>query len=75
LMSKKYKTVAMRPETYARLKEYCRDGATFDQVINSLMDDWHFEDVTPAELREIRHRSRTFKGRPWAEVKKSLGIR
>jgi hypothetical protein len=72
-MKRKYYTVAMRKQTYLRLKEYTRSGATFDQVINGLMDDWHFEDVSPAEMRMIRQRLRTYDGVPWQEVRKALG--
>jgi len=73
-MKRKYYTVAMRKQTYLRLKAYTRGGATFDQVLKDLLDMQPVEEVTAAELKEIEHRFRTFQGRPWSEVRKSLGL-
>ena len=72
-MKSKYRTVAMRKQTYLRLKAYTRGGATFDQVITDLLDLQPEEEVTKAELREFRRRARTFQGRDWREVRKALG--
>ena len=72
-MKKKYYTVAMRRQTYERLRNYKMGGSTFDKVLNELMDAYPLEVVSAEFLREVKHRSRTFKGRPWREVRKSLG--
>ena len=72
-MKAKYKTVAMRRETYARLCKYRGNDETFDLVLNQLMDAWPLEEVSARELRTIRHRSRTFDGRDYREVFKALG--
>ena len=71
-MKRKYYTVAMRKETYLRLKEGTRGGATFDQVITGLLD-LHTEEISAAELKIVRQRLKTFQGRDWREVRKSLG--
>jgi len=73
-MRRRYYTVAMRKQTYLRLKQYTRGGATFDQVITDLLDMQPVETVTAAELKELEHRFKTFRGRPWSEVRKSLGL-
>ena len=72
-MKQKYFTVAMRRQTYERLKNYKMGGSTFDRVLNELMDAYPLEVVSAEFLREIKRRSRTFKGVPLSEVRKSLG--
>ena len=73
-MKRKYYTVAMRRQTYERLKDYKVGGGTFDQVLNELMDDVPLEKVSKELLALHRQRLKTFKGRPWKEVEKSLGL-
>ena len=72
-MKSKYQSVAVRRDTFERLKAYKWGGATFDQVLNNLMDAQPLEEVTEKVLREHKRRLRTFKGRDWKEVRKSLG--
>ena len=72
-MKKKYHTVAMRRQTYERLKNYRMGGSTFDKVLNELMDAYPLEVVSAEFMREVEHRLRTFDGIPWREVRKSLG--
>lgn len=72
-MRRKYYTVAMRRETYQRLKEYKQSDRTYDTILNQLMDAWPLEEVSEAEMKEIEHRLKTFKGRDWRKVRKALG--
>jgi predicted CopG family antitoxin len=72
-MKRKYHTVAMRPETYERLKAYKLGASTYDEVLNELMDALPLEEVSEAEIKEIRRRMKDLKGRDWREVRKSLG--
>jgi hypothetical protein len=74
-MKRKYHTVAMRPETYARLKAYKMGNTTYDKVLNQLMDALPLEEVSEAEIKEIRRRMKDIKGggRDWREVRKALG--
>lgn len=73
MMKRKYYTVAMRRQTYERLKNYRMGGSTFDKVLNELMDAYPLEVVSAEFLREIKRRSRSSKWVSLAEVKKSLG--
>ena len=72
-MKSKYRSVAMRKDTFERLKAYKMGGGTFDQVLNELMDALPLEEVAESVLAEHRRRMATFKGRDWKEVRKSLG--
>lgn len=72
-MKSKYKTVAMRRRTFERLQDYKWGGATFDEVLNDLMDRQPLEEVTEEVLREHRRSLRGFQGRDWRQVRKSLG--
>ena len=72
-MSRKYHTVAMRPETYERLKAYRLGGSTYDTVLNELMDALPLEEVSEAEIKQIRRRMKDLKGREWRSVRKALG--
>jgi hypothetical protein len=72
-MNPPYKTVAVREDTYERLRGYKMGGATFDKVLNDLMDAVPLEEVSKATLRQHRRRLRTFRGRSVGEVRKALG--
>lgn len=72
-MKSKYHSVAVRRATFERLKDYKMGGATFDEVLNQLMDALPLEEVSQEVLREHRRSLRGFKGRDWKEVRKSLG--
>ncbi len=72
-MKSKYHTVAMRRQTYERLKDYKMGGGTYDQVLNELMDALPLEEVSDELLAEHRRRLKDFRGRDWREVRKLLG--
>ena len=59
-------TVPVRPETLRRLRSYKVGGATYDEVLNDLMD------VNPsgAFIREHLRRLREEPDIPWREVRK-----
>jgi len=72
-MSHPYKNVPVRPATWQRLRAYKMGGATFDDVLNDLMDSVPLERVAKKVLREAKRRLKTFQGMDWREVRKSLG--
>jgi hypothetical protein len=72
-MKQKYHTVAMRRQTYERLKDYKMGGGTYDQVLNELMDALPLEEVSKEFLAEHRRRMKDLRGTDWREVRKSLG--
>ena len=72
-MKPKYRSVAMRKDTFERLRSYKMGGGTFDQVLNELMDALPLEEVAQSVLEEHRRRMKTFEGREWRGVRKSLG--
>jgi len=63
-------TVPVRPETLRRLRAYKVGGATYDDVLNNLMDD------TPPEafIREHLRRLREEPDIPWHVVRKRLRL-
>lgn len=63
-----YKNVPVRESTYARLRDYKMGGATFDEVLNELMNSVPVEVVADRVIREHHERMRTREGRPWREV-------
>ena len=63
-------TVPVKPGTLGRLRSYKVGGATYDDVLNDLMDDnppWSF-------LREHLRRLREKPDIPWTEVRKRLKL-
>ena len=72
-MKSKYQSVAVRRDTFERLRAYKMGGATFDDVLNDLMDAQPLEEFAAEVIKEAKKRLRTFKGRDWKEVRKSLG--
>jgi hypothetical protein len=63
-----YRNVPVRDDTYARLKDYKMGGATFDEVLNELMNSVPVEVVADRVIREHYARMRTREGRSWREV-------
>ena len=63
-------TVPVKPETLRRLRLYKSGGATYDDVLNDLMDD------TPPDrfVREHLRRLREEPDIPWSEVRKRLRL-
>jgi hypothetical protein len=58
-------TVPVKPETLRRLRAYKMGGATYDEVLNDLMDD-----APPvAFIREHLRRLREEPDVPWREVR------
>lgn len=72
-MPSRYKTIPLRPRTYARLTAYKWGGASYDDVLNNLMDSVPLERVSDRVLREHDARMKTRQGRDWRAVKKALG--
>ena len=65
-----FTTVPVKPETLQRLRTYKSGGASFDEVLNDLMDDH----PTEAFLREHLRRLREEESIPWNQVKKRLRL-
>ena len=72
-MKSGYHNVPVRKDTFERLRAYKMGDATYDQVLNDLMDAQPLEVVAESVLREARRRMKNFRGRDWREVRKSLG--
>jgi hypothetical protein len=72
-MKQKYYTVAMRRQTYERLKDYKMGGGTYDQVLNQLMDALPLEEVSEEVLKEHRRRLKSSRWVSLEEVRKALG--
>jgi hypothetical protein len=72
-MSHPYKNIPVRQATWQRLRAYKMGGATFDEVLNDLMDSVPLERVAKKVLREAKRRLKTFQGTDWRKVRKSLG--
>lgn len=67
-----YKTIPLRPDTWERLRDYKMGGATYDDVLNELMDALPMDRITAKALRVHDERMRTFKGRDWREIRKDV---
>ena len=72
-MKSAYKNVPVREDTWERLRGYKMGAATYDQVLNELMNALPLEDVAEKVVREHRRRMRSRKGRSWKAVRKTLG--
>ena len=72
-MKKRYHTVAMRRQTYERLKDYKMAGGTYDEVLNQLMDALPLEEVSEEVLKEHRRRLKSSDWVTLEEVRKALG--
>ena len=57
-------TVTLSAKTRARLSDYKRGDATFDDVLNFLMDRVPIEDIALEQIVEHYRRLDTFKGEP-----------
>jgi hypothetical protein len=60
-----FTSVPVKPETLARLRGYKAGGASYDDVLNELMDD----NPPAAFLREHLRRLREEERSDWSEVK------
>ena len=72
-MKSAYKNVPVREDTFERLRAYKMGDATFDALLNELMDAVPIEKVAARAVREHKRRMKTFKGRDWRDVRSSLG--
>ena len=72
-MKSTYKNVPVREDTWERLRGYKMGSATYDQVLNELMNSLLLEDVAEKVIREHRRRMRSRRGRGWRAVRKTLG--
>jgi hypothetical protein len=70
LMNMATTTVPVKPETLARLRSYKVRGATYDDVLNDLMDDQPPEGF----IREHRRRLKEEKFSDWKDVRKRLRL-
>lgn len=73
LVKSLYKMVPVRPETLERLKGYKMASATYDQILNELMDAVPIEKIARKVVREHRQRMRSRHWKDWREVRKKLG--
>ena len=71
-MKSAYKNVPVREDTWERLRGYKMGSATYDQVLNELMNALPLEDVAEKVVREHRRRMRSRRGRGWKAVRKTL---
>ena len=72
-MKSAYKNVPVREDTWERLRGYKMASATYDQVLNELMNALPLEDVAEKVVREHRRRMRSRRGRGWKVVRKTFG--
>ena len=72
-MKSAYKNLPVREDTWERLRGYKMESATYDQVLNELMNALPLEDVAEKVVREHRRRMRSRRGRGWKAVRKTLG--
>ena len=65
-----YTTIPVRKETLDRLKGYKIDGASYDDLINDLLEVHPPEEFLLEHLKRLRGEKR----RPWDEVRKDIGL-
>ena len=63
-------TVPVKPETLGRLRAYKVGGATYDDVLNDLMDDNPPGSFIREHLRRLREEPDT----PWTKVRRRLKL-
>lgn len=64
-----YHNVPVKRATWLRLRDYKMVSATYDDVLNQLMDSVPLEMLTEKVLAEHKHRIATFDGRDWRELR------
>jgi predicted CopG family antitoxin len=74
-MKDSYRTIPVRPTTWRRLMDYKMGEATFDDVLNELMDNVPIEVFSKKLIEEHNRRLRTFEGRSWRKVKDEIEAR
>lgn len=69
----KYHTIPVKPSTWVRLKDYKMGDATYDEVLNQLMDALPLEKVSKRFLAEHDRRLKEFQGSEWRAARGRLG--
>lgn len=72
-MASRYKTIPVQPATWERLRAYRMGSATYDDVLNELMNAVPLERVAERVIREHRERMARGRWRDWRRVRKDLG--
>ncbi len=67
--SARYTSLPVRPETLRRLKMYKTGGASYDDLINDLLDAHPPEEFFREQIRRLKE-----PGRPWSEIRKELDL-
>lgn len=65
-----FTSVPVKPKTLARLRAYKTGGASYDDVLNELLDANPPEAFIKEHLRQLREEGRV----PWRVVKKKHGL-
>jgi len=60
-----FTSVPVKPETLKRLKSYKAGGASYDDVLNDLMDEHPTAEFMQEHLRRLHEEERV----PWSKVK------
>lgn len=68
--SSRFTSLPVRPETLRRLKGYKFGGASYDAVINDLLDAHPPEEFFIEHLRRLREEPR----RPWSGIRNELRL-
>jgi len=67
--SKRFTSLPITPETLRRLKGYKVGGASYDELINDLLDAHPPEEFFLEHLRRLRESRR-----PWSEIRRDLRL-
>ncbi len=65
-----FTSVPVKPETLRRLRSYKVGGASYDDVLNELMDGQPPEDFWKEYLRRLQEEDRV----PWDEVRRKADL-
>lgn len=68
-------TITIKESTKARLDDYKMGKTTYDELLNSFMDDIDIEDIAEEHIMEHYRRLETFQGIPADEFIKRLKSR
>jgi hypothetical protein len=71
--AERYHNVPVLESTWHRLRDYKMVSATYDEVLNQLMDSVPLETVTEDILAEHKRRLKSKDWKDWREVRKQLG--
>ena len=72
-MPSRYKTIPVDPLTWERLRAYKMGSATYDEVLNELMNAVPLEQVAERVIAEHQQRMARGKWRDWRKLQKDLG--